>query len=316
MSEDKIYDIVHDYVNQNISEDMFLSIKAQHPAIEWDAMIQEERFIQEMFQAKAYGSLEQKIAKDIDEIESKNLFKRIAIASAVIISVLTAGYFILSSDKTTKNSENKLEEIETSSELLVEDNRQQIKLTEGADIEKQQKVFEKTKLPDQRAKQKFQKEEVVIPKEIQDSAQQTKSNNQPIETKTEPMQISQGLKELIKTEEQIPADEVEPTIPVEEIDVDNETTVAVKKDVIEIKNYIINPSMYDNLEVQSFGYSVRLFIKSMNSEVVYDYSYDEFEPIVWEGKDLNENTLPIGLYIYQIYKEGTVIQFGQITITK
>lgn len=320
MTEDEIYDIVHDYVNQNISEEHFLEAKAVHPEIEWDALVREEQLIQSMFQAKVYDNLEGKISKDIDKIEHRKFVKKIAVASVLAMGVLMMGYFILRPDNELKKPKNdigltkktKVEEVKVSNHIIdnekIDSNTIENQVQQHKDVTLPKTVDEKSV--------DTQKEVKVSLTTKQDSIPQIESNDQSSLVKEMSPKDTQLIVDEEKKEERVENKEAQPVKVVEEKNIQEEILSPAKKNKLVTKNYIINPLMYDNLNILPFEHPVQLLVKSFDGQTVFDYSYNEFEPIVWEGKDVNENVLPSGLYIYQIYKDGVVIQFGQVTITK
>ena len=316
MSEDQIYDIVHDYVNRKVSEEFFLGAKAENPDVNWDELVREEQMMQMMFQSKAYEELGEKMSDDIDKIEKKNFIKKVSVISLLVLGGLASAYFIITSQQT--------EEVNTG--LQEHDAVQVIAPTtlKNTSAEKQTPTSSKAVIQEEN-------NSVVQVAQLDEPTEHVTTSNANLDTvhkepnviDTSSVSLVQNQTNTIPPSEQKKIDDEkkkENTPPVVDANTDEaaqqDEDVPPTPDPIVTRNYIINPDMEDYLEIEAAEGKLSLLIHAMSGELVYQNDFDDYDPIIWEGVDQNGNTLPNGLYIYQMNKEAKTVQFGQITITK
>lgn len=312
MQEEEIYDIIHDYVHHAISEQEFVRITRKHPETDWNGLVKEEKLMQSMFQAKAYDVLGDKIHADIDKIERSRKVKKYTVAGAALLALLGGGVYIMSTP--TKSSK------------------------EGSEPERKEQQFvptEKEVVLDTISNQKespqvMVKKEKVVPSTLEpeeDKSQEETTQKDTLQNKAIPQDtlVPQVPVSSPETEEKNKAqdrqvEEIEVKEPVieqpENILIKEKENESEEKAKLKSVNYIINPSMQDFLEIEGKDNSITLVVKNLRGELVFQKVFSSFETILWEGRDENGKYSPVGLYIYQLEKEGETIQFGQITVTE
>lgn len=313
MNENQIYDIVHDYVNENISASEFSTFKKMHPDVEWDLMVNEEQLIKAMFQAKAYNDLGLTISDDIDKIEKRSLYKKIGgITLSVLLLIGTIYYLTIN-----KNEDMKIKDFLESKQLkktllLKHQLAKVVKFDSSKIIHLEIEKIEKETI--------ITKDDVVNPTPLNSKIIHFEEEKPTVTLKDEPSTIQEKApKEILGKVMDLKEEKVKPVLIEKAQNIDLKDTVDVatdKKAKTVNKNYIINPSMDDQLEIQGFDSPIELVIKTLNGELVKQLSFDDFETIIWDGNDISGNYSPVGLYIYQINQNKTTIQFGQITITQ
>lgn len=311
MNDIEINDILTSFRNHEISEADFSLIQKQNPSVEWDRLLKEDLFIQTMFDAKLYESLKDTIDKDIDAIERKTKIKKTALYSLAIVGVLGFGIYLLTEKETLpkQNKENKTTDIELSKpdkkevENIISTPKTEHKLAPIASAT----TSEKTELKN------------LYNTSITSSKIEEKKDNVVSKTK----QVEEAKEVIAEQKMEKKQTPIAPVVPPKEM-VDLPKEVPTKKELVNpvaeskpsTKNYIINPSKYDYLDINTVDAPAKLIVQNLEGRIVFENNYLEGDLINWEAIDLNNNALKNGLYIYQVIKENKTIQFGQITIVE
>ena len=82
------------------------------------------------------------------------------------------------------------------------------------------------------------------------------------------------------------------------------------------RDYIFSLTQDNYVTFNALNGDLRLEISEMNGNLVIEKQMEinENTSLIWDGKNFDDTKMEIGLYLYRIYKDNRLKEFGQITI--
>jgi len=302
ITEEKISDIVHNYVNNIISEADFIKIKSEHTEIDWNTLIKEEKFYQNVFLANNYSKLTDKINIDIDKIESRNkLYKKIKLGSLLIVAIL--GIYLSYSLYSKKN------EIQNENKNILSANEQTLNTIDSTDKKTVQTTIESQKVVEKKiiSNQPIQNQQKI---DVVKDTLLTTTSVQNEEVKIENPIINQKNSEVKVVYTPSKTDSIKDNNHVE---IPQETQTSSKP---KNQNFILNVTLNQEIEIETSEDDILISIKNLAGNEVYFQKLDKQTRFLWNGTQKNGEKLTTGLYLYVIEKDKMISKLGQITIVE
>lgn len=301
ITEEMIAEIIHDYLNNNLSEEDFIKIKNENPKVDWEKLIKEEKFYQNIFKANIYTTLSSKINQDIDTIEKRRkTTKFIGLGSILLILSVIGIYYSLPKKAEPKKIEQPIStSANTTNENINTDAIEEKLPILNNDFAK--KTTPKT-VENQNSKTEIGNSEI---KKI-DSSKSLLTEN--VETKTN---LSDDYEKIYTNfqEKTSPKKDSSLVLKLMEPKVETETTAKPKT-----KNYILNIAQNERIEIEISTDDIVISIKNLNGKEILREKLQNQTSFFWDGYQKNGEKLTPGLYLYVIEKEQMVSKLGQITI--
>jgi hypothetical protein len=315
MKNSDINDILLDYRNNKISAEELNTIQAENTDVDWNQAMKEDDLIQTMFQANFYESLKTQMDADIDKIERKSKIVKISVASIIALSILGAGGYFYAKTETKPSSIEK-KEVKSQTTVLKQTDTSTIAQTPIIQENNTGAIPNQVSTPKKAVKQMpnntiskitvtpTPEKSIILTIPVVETITKNKENAVIEEKKATKTPATFEEKKTI----------VAPSTP--KVETPKPKVEEGTKATTVTKNYIINPDLGESLTIEAAALPTTLSIQNMSGNVVFEKTYEEGESINWDGKNLNNNTLPNALYIYRLSRENKMIQFGQITLVQ